>query len=383
MNIKVFEKIKNYFSIPTHNNFEKTKKLQFIHKILILSTILSLLLGLINARLDTFVDEVLFINFLLMLILIPINKKGHNKIVAIILSIVFFLMVTFSIYDGVGVYDPSLIFYVIVIIFSSFLINHKATIISAIGCSLGIVLIYILQKNNKIIGVKAPLESQLMINIVILLIVGFLLFYITQSWEISLENNKITYDQTLESWARILEYRDHETKDHSIRVANLTRNIAEKFDFSEDELINIWRGALLHDIGKIGIPDNILLKPGKLTAEEFETIKNHPVLAKEIIDSIPFLHSATDIPYYHHERWNGTGYPEGLKEKQIPLSARIFAIVDVFDALSSDRPYRKACADDVVLGYIRDNSGILFDPEIVEYFLEYIKQEENIFKLKS
>ncbi len=179
----------------------------------------------------------------------------------------------------------------------------------------------------------------------------------------------LTYDSTLEGWAKALDMRDKETEGHSQRVTDMTVKIARAMGVSESELVHVRRGALLHDIGKMGIPDNILLKPDKLTEEEWEIMRKHPVYAYEMLLPIAFLRPALDIPYYHHEKWDGTGYPHGLKGKQIPLSANIFAVVDVWDALRSDRPYRPAWSAEKALEYIRNEAGKSFDSEVVEIFL--------------
>jgi PAS domain S-box-containing protein len=180
------------------------------------------------------------------------------------------------------------------------------------------------------------------------------------------------YDATIEGWSKTLELRDFETAGHCQRVTALTVALAKKLQISGDELVNLRRGAVLHDIGKLGVPDQILLKPGPLDAEEWALMKKHPVYAKQILESIDFLKPALDIPYYHHEKWDGSGYPEKLSGKQIPLPARIFAIVDVWDALTSDRPYRKAWNHQRAWEYISANVGIQFDPEIYTAFKEII-----------
>jgi len=182
------------------------------------------------------------------------------------------------------------------------------------------------------------------------------------------------YDETLEGWARFLALKEEETEEHSQRVTQMTIELARRMGIREEELIHVRRGALLHDIGKIGIPDSILLKPGKLTEEEWEVMRKHPVYAFEMLAPIAYLSRAIDIPYCHHEKWDGTGYPRGLKGKQIPLAARIFAVVDVWDALSSDRPYRKAWPKEKVFEYIKENSGTHFDPEVVECFIKIINE---------
>jgi HD-GYP domain-containing protein (c-di-GMP phosphodiesterase class II)/PAS domain-containing protein len=181
------------------------------------------------------------------------------------------------------------------------------------------------------------------------------------------------YDATIKGWAKALEIRDMETEGHSRRVVDLTIKIARRLDILSRDLIHIRRGALLHDIGKMGIPDSILQKPGKLTDREWEIMKTHPVLGFEMLSPIQHLRPALDIPHYHHERWDGTGYPSGLKGDQIPLPARIFAIVDVWDAMRSDRPYRDAWPKDEVINHIKEQNGKHFDPEVVESFLEIIK----------
>ena len=178
------------------------------------------------------------------------------------------------------------------------------------------------------------------------------------------------YDAAIEGWAKILDTRDEETEGHTLRVTELTINISRKMGIPEAELVHIHRGALLHDIGKIGIPDDILLKPGPLTDEEWKIMRTHPEIAFRVLSPLAYLRPALDIPHDHHERWDGTGYPRGLKGEQIPLAARIFAVVDVWDALTSDRPYRKAWTEEKALEYIREQSGKHFDPQVVEAFLE-------------
>ena len=185
----------------------------------------------------------------------------------------------------------------------------------------------------------------------------------------------MAYTTTLEGWARALELRDMETEGHSKRVVDLTIQLSREMGIRENELINVRRGALLHDIGKMGIPDSILQKPGPLTDEEWQVMHRHPTFAFEMLSPISYLRQALDIPHSHHERWDGTGYPQGLKERQIPLAARIFAIVDVWDALRSDRPYRKAWSEEKALRHIKEQAGKYFDPQVVEAFLTLISNK--------
>ena len=181
---------------------------------------------------------------------------------------------------------------------------------------------------------------------------------------------RLAYDTTLQGWSQALDLRDEETEGHTRRVTALTERLARAMGQREAEIVHIRRGALLHDIGKMGIPDAILLKPGPLTEEEWEIMRKHPVYAYELLSPIVFLRPALDIPYCHHEKWDGTGYPRGLKGEQIPLAARIFAVVDVWDALRSDRPYRRAWPPDKVRQHILSLAGTHFDPDVVEAFLK-------------
>jgi len=182
----------------------------------------------------------------------------------------------------------------------------------------------------------------------------------------------LAYDTTLEGWSHALDLRDNETEGHTRRVAELTLRLARSMNIPEGDLIHIWRGALLHDIGKMAIPDEVLRKPGPLTADDQLIMRKHPEYAFELLSPIPYLRPAIDIPYLHHERWDGKGYPHGLKGEQIPLAVRIFAIVDVWDALSSDRPYRKAWSRERALDYIREQSGKHFDPAVAEAFFKVV-----------
>ena len=182
----------------------------------------------------------------------------------------------------------------------------------------------------------------------------------------------LAYDATIEGWSRAMDLRDKAAKDYTPRVTELTLKLARLMDLSESELIHIRRGVLLHDIGTMGVPDNILHKPGKLTDAEWEIMHQHPAYAHEMLTSIEYLKPALDIPYYHHEKWDGTGYPQGLNGEQIPLAARIFAVVDVWDALTSVRPYRPAWTKAEALKYIQEQSGVHFDPQVVQQFLRLI-----------
>ena len=185
-----------------------------------------------------------------------------------------------------------------------------------------------------------------------------------------------TYDKTLEGCAKALELKDKETSGHTLRVTELTVALARRLNLPEDQIEHIRRGAMLHDIGKMGIPDQILLKPGPLDEKEWKQMRDHPAYAHEMLKDIPFLEPALEIPYCHHERWDGKGYPRQLKGDQIPLPARLFAIVDAWDALTSNRPYHQGLDDEKALQEIQAGAGSQFDPNLVAVFCEFIQTRQ-------
>lgn len=191
-------------------------------------------------------------------------------------------------------------------------------------------------------------------------------------------NLQDAYDRTIEGWVHALDLRDRETEGHTKRVTRMIEKLARIMGFTDEEIIHIRRGALLHDMGKMGIPDEILQKPSPLTDDEWTIMRRHPEMAYQMLSPIKYLKEAIIIPYYHHERWDGSGYPHKLKGDDIPLQARMFAVVDVWDALSSNRPYRKKMPHSEVVGYLKKEAGRLFDPQIVEKFLPLITGQPEI-----
>ncbi|NNJ10709.1 HD domain-containing protein [Chloroflexales bacterium ZM16-3] len=182
------------------------------------------------------------------------------------------------------------------------------------------------------------------------------------------------YDSTLEGWSHALDLRDEETQGHSQRVTDLAVRLARAAGMSDEQVGYVRWGALLHDIGKMGVPDAVLLKPGKLDDEEWRLMRLHPVYAYNLLEPITFLRPALDIPHYHHEKWDGTGYPRGLRGEEIPLAARMFAVIDIWDALRSDRPYRPAWDEERVRAHIQGLSGSHLDPAVVDLFFRVIDE---------
>lgn len=192
------------------------------------------------------------------------------------------------------------------------------------------------------------------------------------------------YEATLEGWIRALDLRDGETEGHSRRVVGLTVRLAEEFGVCGEMLVHIRRGALLHDVGKMALPDSVLLKPGELNEGEQALMRRHPEHAWQMLGGVDFLRPALDIPYCHHERWDGTGYPRGLRGEEIPLAARLFAVVDVWDALRYDRTYRAGWPAAKVKEHLREGAGTQFDPAVVPAFLRILERDgEPVFAAPS
>ncbi|MCB2202380.1 HD-GYP domain-containing protein [bacterium] len=191
------------------------------------------------------------------------------------------------------------------------------------------------------------------------------------------QNLTVLYDRKVERWLRAMDLYDREITEHTLRVTALSLQLAQAMNFSADQLEFIQYGTLLHDIGKLGIPEKIMQKPGKLTTFEYQVVQQHPLYAHEWLIHRPAFEPAKVIPLYHHERWDGTGYPYGLKGKEIPVLARVVAVSDVWDAITSDRPYRKAMSQDQALSLIHSKSGTHFDPEVVDAFLSVGLHEEQ------
>lgn len=188
---------------------------------------------------------------------------------------------------------------------------------------------------------------------------------------------RVAYDDIIAGWARALDLRDQQGEGHTARVAGLTVKLGRLLGVSDEALVHVYRGALLHDIGTMLVPDSILLKPGRLTDEEWQIVRRHPVYAYAILSPISHLRPALEIPYCHHEKWDGSGYPRQIRGDQIPLAARIFSVVDVWDALCSDRPYRQAWTREEAREYVSEHIGKDFDPQVVEMFLSVDVEAEE------
>jgi HD-GYP domain-containing protein (c-di-GMP phosphodiesterase class II) len=198
----------------------------------------------------------------------------------------------------------------------------------------------------------------------------------TQELQRSMVELTLAYDATIEGFARALDLREREGEGHCLRVTELAVQLAKAIEMDKTAISHLSRGAFLHDIGKMGIPDSVLQKTGPLTDEEKAIIRKHPQYAYDLLLPIAYLYPALDIPYCHHEKWDGTGYPQGLKGRKIPLAARIFSVVDAWDSMMTIRPYRPAWPRRDILEYIQEEKGSSFDPGVVDAFLKIVSAED-------
>lgn len=358
---------------PKISNYEQGQRARLLHYMLIAVFIGALVNGISN-YLNGWVIETYVLSILTLVCLVGfyLNHTRQYYIAAWIFCVSFYVVISLLLYHGAGLYDSTILAFPIFLICTAFLFGTRGLVTGAIFSILAIFTIYILQINGLFESAyKASLLRAVIISL-FFAIMALVTWIVRKTWEMNLSLLNESYDLTLRGWARALEYRDGETAGHSQRVTKLSVAVGKTLRLEAEDLVNIRRGSYLHDIGKMAIPDHILLKPGPLVDEEWEVMKQHPVRSREFLSEIPFLQGAIPIAYSHHERWDGTGYPDRLKGEEIPLLARIFAVVDNWDALTSDRPYRKAWSDEKVIAYLKENAGKMFDPQIVEVFLSVV-----------
>lgn len=309
-------------------------------------------------------------------LLLELSARGRQDLARRLLATLILACATFSLATGDGLQDPAEVAYPIIVILGGMLGGKRSlpVIVAVTIGSLAAVTWWTIAHQS---GPERAETLERFLVVTILIAAAAMVVWISMDntgrniERIRRSEARVwrAYEDTLEAWARALEYRDRETEGHSRRVTELSMELASVLGVSGDEMTSIRWGSLLHDVGKLAIPDAVLLKPGPLTPDERAQMERHPVYAREMLSRIPFLQTAMAIPYHHHERWDGAGYPEGLAGEEIPLAARIFTVVDQWEALSSDRPYRKAWPRERIIAYIEENAGKIFDPRIVEVFL--------------
>ena len=316
---------------------------------------------------------------------LALNIRGYHLAAAILISCTTLIAITANLFEGDGLFDPGIAAYPIFITIGTLILGKRAILGFTFSSMLSLSFIAILQSRGLIhVTVRANDASNIIPLLILTSMAGLFIWIIMTNREKNFDliqqsefELRQAYEMTLSGWAKALEYRDSETEGHSRRVVKLSEEMARKMGCSEEEIQNMRRGALLHDIGKMGVPDEILHKSGPLDADELENMHQHPQFGKDILEGISFLEPAMSIVYSHHEQWDGKGYPQGLTHEEIPLLARIFAVVDTWDALQSDRPYRKSWSKEKVTEYIQKNAGAKFDPDIVKVFLKMVNPEHE------
>ncbi len=307
-----------------------------------------------------------------------LTRARRYTAASLTLSVTMLLGIDAALYFGAGLYDEGVIAYPLFMVCVTFLFSGELAVLSATAAAVAsLAAIYILEVAGRIVVPTPSTPLRLVFLSVLVVLSGVVLRAIRRAWEAIVRQVYEAGELSLEGWARALEYRDGVTAGHTRRVAELGMRLARRLHCSHAEVIAIGRGAWLHDIGKMAISDGILRKNGPLTPEELEIMRQHTTLGREFVRGLSFLGDASTIPYSHHERWDGSGYPDGLRAEEIPLAARIFAVVDNWDALSSDRPYRKALPRAEVVAHLRRNAGTMFDPRIVEAFLELMEARDG------
>jgi putative nucleotidyltransferase with HDIG domain len=311
-----------------------------------------------------------------------LNQRGHYMPASVSATVIVLIAIVYNLYQGHGIHDSAVVAVPIFVMFGPLLFGRRALPLFLVLGIASVALIAALEMGGVInTAMRAGIPDVVSLSILVLCS-GVLVWVIMSNLEGNLErarrsehNLRVAYDHTLEGWAKVLEYRDRETEGHSRRVVNLCMRLAKEWGFSGEDMEHIHRGALLHDIGKLALPDEILFKRGPLSPGEWNVMRRHVTFARDMLKDIAFLRPALHIPYGHHEHWDGTGYPQGLKGRQIPIEARIFAVVDTYEALSSPRPYRKAWPRRKTVAYIRANAGKLFDPDVAGVFLRLHKEK--------
>lgn len=361
--------------------YEKNQRARTLSAIIWIVFLASAALGVLDIQYRTWDSVIALFGLAFLCIpLLSLNSKGQLTSSALLLSAIVLMVINLNLFDGDGIRDSGILAYPIFIMIGVLFFGKRSTPYFSLAAIASLVVIVTLEIQGYIHPTIGTTEFDILLPIIILLlaaaafiwvVVGNLEKHLERVKESEAELRK-TYDLTLGAWAKVLEYRDKETEGHSRRLVELSARLAQALGLSAEEIGHLRRGALLHDIGKLAIPDEILLKPGELNDAERKMMEQHPAYAKQMLSQVNFLQPSVEVAYSHHERWDGLGYPEGLKGEEIPLSARIFAIVDQWDALTSDRPYRKAWTREKVITYLRENAGKIYDPEIVNVFLTII-----------
>lgn len=339
----------------------------------------ALVLGLVNVFVVRSPEPAvaLFLLAAVCLPLIAVNRGGRTRLAAWLLAAAILAVLTYSLSVGDGIHDAGALAYPVFVVIGALILGRGSLLPLTTAAILSMGFVSVVDASRK--GPYPGDADDFVTALVLMLAMASITWLVLQRAEAHLERVRrserevlAAYDRTLEGWAKALEYRCQETEGHSRRVAEVSEILARSLGCSEQEILHVRRGALLHDIGKLAVPDAILRKPGPLSPEERAEMERHPDYAHRMLSGIEFLRESIDIPWSHHERFDGGGYPRGLKGEEIPLSARLFTVVDQWEALSSDRPYRTAWSPERVRAHLRENAGTIYDPRIVEVFVREV-----------
>jgi putative nucleotidyltransferase with HDIG domain len=385
--IMIFKILQSFNSLSELGD-EKHQQTRLLRVILFVAISLTLVIGiaialLVDKPFDSLITLAVFLAAEFAFLIITYLKK--IRLASFLITFGFGFMLLYITYLFGGVQEIAYSAFVIVILSGGLLLGKRYIWITT---SMGIIgggLILLLEQNHLLPVGELPDPPIIWVaNSILFIWSAVILHMALRNIEVAFRRiqeeihaRQVAYDTTLAGWSQALELRDHETEGHSERVMKGAVQLAQELGLPAGDIDHLRRGALLHDIGKMGIPDSILGKPGPLTEEEWVIMRKHPVLAYQLLQPIEFLHPALDIPYCHHEKWDGSGYPRGLKGEEIPLAARIFSIVDVWDAMLSDRPYRRGLPKEEALAYIREQAGKHFDPCIAQIFLDSMEKKEK------
>ena len=361
--------------------YERDQRKRTLDLILWIVLATSLVLGIFNLQFEDLASILALFGLAVLCVpLLILNSRDHYQVAAATLSLIVLMAININLYDGDGIRDPGLLAYPIFIMTGTLFFGRRAAPYFSAAAVISAGVIIFLEIQGEVIPTIGPTTYEILIPIGILFLVWATIIWVIVGnidKNLDLANKSMAelrnnYDLTLAAWAQVLEYRDRETVGHSRRLVDLSTRLGRALGLSEEQIVDLQRGAIIHDIGKLAIPDDILLKNNVLTEDERRLIRRHPQYASQMLAGIPFLKPALEVAHSHHERWDGSGYPEALKQEQIPLLARVFAVVDTWDALNSERVYRPRWSEDESRKYIKENAGILYDPHIVEVFLSIV-----------
>jgi putative nucleotidyltransferase with HDIG domain len=362
---------------PESPDYLAAQRLRLLHTMLVWTFAAAVGASLVNLQLgDLAGASVLGIFSLVCAGGILLNHAGYDRPAALVLCVGVFVAVTAEAYFGGGIHDAGIIVYPVLVGEAAFAFESRVGLwITTVACVLAVTGLGIAQDAGLIVNASAATPARMVVLSAVVVAASGMMHVVRGLWNDNIAGLIDSYDKTLQGWALALEHRDGETHGHCQRVVGMSVALARELGCSFEEIMAVKRGAYLHDIGKMAVPDEILKKPGPLTVAERDVIRCHPQYGRDLIGDVPFLAPAEAIMFAHHECWDGSGYPLGLAGDAIPYGARIFSVIDVWDALGSDRPYRSAWPRDRILAYIAEKSGSQFDPKVVDAFLGLVDRE--------